>query len=87
LHKPRTRDTFARALTGYDYDAPGPVIHRQLTPEGMTMKTILMLTALVLLAGCEKKGTTSGAQTDSTAAMDSTMTHADTSMAHDTTAK
>jgi uncharacterized lipoprotein YajG len=53
----------------------------------MTMKTILMLTALVLLAGCEKKGTTSGAGTDSTAAMDSSMTHTDTTMAHDTTAK
>jgi uncharacterized lipoprotein YajG len=51
------------------------------------MKTILMLTALVLLAGCAKKGTTSGAGTDSTAAMDTAMTHTDTTMAHDTTAK
>ena len=50
------------------------------------MKTILLLTALVLLAGCEKKGTTSGAGTDTTAAMsDTTMTHTDTTMARDTT--
>jgi hypothetical protein len=51
------------------------------------MKTILMLTVVVLLAGCgDKRGTTSGA--DTTAAMsDTAMTHTDTTMAHDTTAK
>jgi hypothetical protein len=48
------------------------------------MKTILMLTAVVLLAGCgDRKGTASGA--DTTAAMsDTAMTHPDTAMARDT---
>ena len=51
------------------------------------MKTILMLTAVLLFAGCgDRKGTTSGA--DTTAAMtDTTMMHSDTSMARDTTQK
>jgi hypothetical protein len=49
------------------------------------MKTILMLTAVLLFAGCgDRKGTTSGA--DTTAAMtDTTMTHTDTTMPRDTT--
>ncbi|HEU4681497.1 MAG TPA: hypothetical protein VFS51_07125, partial [Gemmatimonadales bacterium] len=61
-----------------------PEIHRQLTPEGVTMKTILMLTAVVLLAGCgDRRQTTSGA--DTTAAMsDTTMVHSDTAMPRDT---
>ena len=51
------------------------------------MKTILMLTAVVLLAGCgDRRGTTSGADT-SAAGMSDTMTHADTTMPRDTTAR
>ena len=51
------------------------------------MKTILMLTAVVLLAGCgDRRQTTSGA--DTTAAMsDTTMMHSDTAMPRDTTAR
>ena len=59
-----------------------------LTPEGVTMKTILMLTAVVLLAGCgDRKGTTSGADTTAAMSADTAMTHTDTTMAADTTAK
>jgi uncharacterized protein YceK len=50
------------------------------------MKTILMLTAVLLLAGCgDRKGTTSGA--DGSAASDTAMMHSDTTMAQDTTQK
>lgn len=65
---------------------PGSEIHCQLTPEGVTMKTILMLTAVLLLAGCgDRRGTASGA--DTTAGMaDTSMVHTDTTMAGDTTA-
>lgn len=52
------------------------------------MKTILMLTAVVLLAGCgDRKGTTSGADTSAAMSDTSTMTHSDTTMPRDTTAK
>ncbi len=48
------------------------------------MKTILMLTAVLLLAGCgEKKGTASGASDTSAALTDTSMTH-DTTMTRDT---
>jgi hypothetical protein len=86
LHKLKPESTFARVCTG-DSDAQKPEIHCQPTPEGVTMKTILMLTAVVLLAGCgDRRGTTSGA--DTTAAMsDTTMMHTDTAMTADTAAK
>src|SRR6187402_1418570 len=51
-----------------DSDIPSPqrlpckgsdrVVHPQLPPDGATMKTILMLTAVLVLAGCgDRKGT------------------------------
>ena len=50
------------------------------------MKTILMLTVVVLLAGCgDRRGTTSGA--DTSAMADTAMTHTDTTMPRDTTAR
>jgi uncharacterized lipoprotein YajG len=50
------------------------------------MKTILMLTAVLLLAGCgDRKGTTSGADTTAAMSDTATMTHSDTAMARDTT--
>jgi predicted small lipoprotein YifL len=56
------------------------------------MKTILALAAVLALAGCEKKGTTSGADTSAMApAMSDTgtagMTHSDSTMARDTAKK
>jgi hypothetical protein len=51
------------------------------------MKTILMMAAVLALAGCEKRGTTSGADTSAMApGMSDTagMTHSDTAMARDT---
>jgi uncharacterized protein YceK len=52
------------------------------------MKTmILMLTAVLVLAGCgDRRQTTSGADT-SAAGMSDTMTHSDTTMTRDTTAR
>jgi uncharacterized lipoprotein YajG len=57
----------------------------------MTMKTILVLTAVLLLAGCEKRD---AAPASDTAAMSPTtsdtgmgMTHSDTAMARDTARK
>ncbi len=52
------------------------------------MKTILALTAVLLLAGCEKKAATPAA--DTSAAMSDTgmgMTHSDSTMARDTAKK
>lgn len=53
------------------------------------MKTILLMTAVLVLAACgEKKGTTSGADTSGMApatADTSSMTHSDSAMAKDTT--
>lgn len=52
------------------------------------MKTILMLTAVILLAGCgDRRGTTSGADTTGAMSDTSTMTHPDTTMPRDTTAR
>ena len=55
---------------------------------GETMKTILLMTAVLVLAGCgEKKGTTSGADTSGMApamADSSSMTHSDSTMMRDT---
>ncbi|MGH7509588.1 MAG: hypothetical protein ACREMZ_08965 [Gemmatimonadales bacterium] len=50
------------------------------------MKTILMLSAVLLLAGCgDRRGTTSGADTTAATMSDTTtMTHPDTAMAGDT---
>jgi hypothetical protein len=52
------------------------------------MKTILLLSAVLMFAGCgDRKGTTSGADTTAALSDTSTMTHTDTTMARDTTAK
>jgi hypothetical protein len=60
--------------------------------EGLTMKTILALSAVLLIAGCQKKADTSAtADTSAMApAMSDTgmgMTHSDSTMARDTTKK
>jgi uncharacterized lipoprotein YajG len=60
--------------------------------EGVTMKTILALSAVLLIAGCQKRAeTTSGADTSAMApAMSDTgmgMTHSDSTMARDTAKK
>jgi predicted small lipoprotein YifL len=54
------------------------------------MKTILVMAAVLALAGCEKKGTASGADTSAMAAPVDTgmgMTHSDSTMARDTAKK
>jgi hypothetical protein len=54
------------------------------------MKTILLLTAVLVLAGCERRADTPGADTSAMApAMSDTagMTHSDTTMARDTMKK
>ena len=51
------------------------------------MKTILMLTAVLVLAGCgDRRGTTSGADTSgmAPATADTAMMHSDTAMMRDT---
>jgi uncharacterized lipoprotein YajG len=50
------------------------------------MKTILMLTAVLVLAGCEKRDATPAADTSAMApaASDTGMMHSDTTMARDT---
>ena len=66
-----------------------PEFHHQLSLDGETMKTILLMTAVLVLAGCgEKKGTTSGADTSGMApaiADSSSMMHSDSTMMRDTT--
>jgi predicted small lipoprotein YifL len=55
------------------------------------MKTILVMAAVLALAGCQKKGTASGADTSAMATPADTgmggMTHSDSTMARDTTKK
>ena len=56
------------------------------------MKTILVMAAVLALAGCQKKGTTSGADTSAMAPTSadtgmSGMTHSDSTMARDTAKK
>jgi uncharacterized lipoprotein YajG len=55
------------------------------------MKTILVMAAVLALAGCQKRGTTSGADTSAAMApamSDSTgMMHSDSTMARDTAKK
>lgn len=55
------------------------------------MRTILVMAAVLALAGCEKRGTTSGADTSAMApGMSDTgmgMTHSDSAMARDTAKK
>jgi hypothetical protein len=57
----------------------------------MTMKTILALTAVLLIVGCEKKETTPAADTSAMAPAASDtgmgMTHSDSMMARDTAKK
>jgi uncharacterized lipoprotein YajG len=59
--------------------------------EGVTMKTILALSAVFLIAGCQKKAATPAADTSAMApAMSDTgmgMTHSDSTMARDTAKK
>jgi uncharacterized lipoprotein YajG len=66
-------------------------MHRQLTSEGVTMKTILALSAVLLLAGCEKRAATPAADTSAMAPATSDtgmgMTHSDSTMARDTAGK
>jgi hypothetical protein len=62
------------------------LMHRRPSLRKMTMKTTLVLTAVLLLAGCEKRD---GAPASDTSAMspatsDTGMTHTDTTMARDT---
>jgi hypothetical protein len=58
---------------------------------GVTMKTILALTAVLLLAGCEKRAATPASDTSAMAPATSDtgmgMTHSDTTMARDTAKK
>ena len=54
----------------------------------MTMKTILVMAAVLALAGCQKRGTASGADTSAMAPAASDtgmggMTHSDSTMAED----
>jgi hypothetical protein len=56
------------------------------------MKTILVMAAVLALAGCQKKGTTSGADTSAMAPTTadtgmSGMSHSDSTMARDTAKK
>jgi uncharacterized lipoprotein YajG len=55
------------------------------------MKTILVMAAVLALAGCQKRGTASGADTSAMAPAASDtgmgMTHSDSTMARDTTKK
>ena len=60
--------------------------------DGVTMKTILALSAALLIAGCQKRAATPAADTSAMApAMSDTgmagMTHSDSTMARDTTKK
>jgi hypothetical protein len=63
-----------------------PLLHRRPTPEGVKMKTILAMTAILVLAGCEKRDGTPAADTSAMApaTSDTGMTHSDTTMARDT---
>jgi hypothetical protein len=59
--------------------------------DGVTMKTILALSAVLLIAGCQKRAATPAADTSAMApAMSDTgmgMTHSDSTMARDTAKK
>jgi len=65
-----------------------PEFHHLLSLDGETMKTILLMTAVLALAACgERKGTTSGADTSGmapTMADSSSMMHSDSTMMRDT---
>lgn len=92
LDKPGLRRTFALASLPGDSDRLGPrESAAEPTPEGVTMKTILAMTAVLLLAGCEKRAATPAADTSAMAPATSDtgmagMTH-DTTMARDTAKK
>jgi hypothetical protein len=87
LDKALTRGSFALAYVAR------PFRHSEcfLNPEGVMMKTILMMAAVLALAGCEKRGTTSGADTSAVMTPGMTdsagMTHSDSTMARDTAQK
>lgn len=75
--------TVCRATTAQTLE-----IHRQLPPDGVKMKTILLMTAVLVLAGCgERQNTTSGADTTGMAPVTTdtaAMMHSDTTMMRDT---
>ena len=74
-----------------DSDGPEPGSSTADPPEGVTMKTILIVAAVLLIAGCEQR---EGAPASDTSAMAPAtsdtgmgMTHSDTTMARDTAQK
>jgi hypothetical protein len=91
LDKPERRHSFASRLCPGDRDGLGPGFSTAETLMGVTMKTILALTAVLLVAGCEKKAATPASDTSAMApAMSDTgmgMTHSDSTMARDTARK
>lgn len=91
LDKPVLRRTFALASLPRRQRLPWTRDSAaEPTPEGVTMKTILAMTAVLLLAGCEKRAATPAADTSAMAPADTGMggmTHSDSTMARDTTKK
>jgi hypothetical protein len=93
LDKPGLRLTFADASLSGDSDGLGPGSSTaDRPPEGVMMKTILFLTAILVLAGCQKRAATPAADTSAMAPATSDtgmagMSHSDSTMARDTAKK